>query len=205
MINNIIRLAGKNRYETSYEIAKYIDLNLYDIENVFITNGYAEADAMSIASISGRYNMPIILTDKEYLNSNIHNWLKNESLNNAYVIGGTDVISDKLMNKINTITKVDIVKNRLGGKDRYYTNALVIERFYGNEIDELYIAKGLELVDALSAGVISSLNNGAIVLSNKDLSTPQKNILSLKNVNFIIEVGGGISRDIINYLKSIFK
>lgn len=204
-INNIIRLAGKNRYETSYEIAKYIDLNLYDIENVFITNGYAEADAMSIASISGRYNMPIILTDKEYLNSNIHNWLKNESLNNAYVIGGTDVISDKLMNKINTITIVDIMRNRLGGKDRYDTNALVIEKFYGNEIDKIYISKGLELVDALPSGVIAALNNGVVILSNNDLNASQKNILSLKNTNHIIEVGGGISRYTISSLKYVFK
>ena len=37
-IQNIKRLAGINRYETSLEIAKYIDTNLYNIENIVVQN-----------------------------------------------------------------------------------------------------------------------------------------------------------------------
>ena len=204
-VNNIIRLAGMNRYETSLEIAKYIDSNFYDIENIVLANGYAEADAMSIAAISGRDKMPIILAESQSINSQVYNWLKSENLSNAYIIGGTGVIEDKLLNDLNSITSLDISKNRLGGKDRYETNALVIEKFYENYIDKVYATKGLELVDALSAGPIAALNNGPVILCDNDLSLSQKNILELKNANFIFEVGGGISQNAINSLRVVLK
>lgn len=204
-INNITRLGGKNRYETSIEIAKYIDSNCYDVENIVLANGYAEADAMSIAAVSGRDKMPIILTESQNLNSQAYNWLKNENLNNAYIIGGTGVISDQLLNNLNSIISSDIRKNRLGGSDRYKTNALVIERFYGAEIDKIYASKGLELIDALSAGPIVAINNGAIVLCDRNLDLDQKNILSKKKSKEIIQVGGGVSSNSINILINVLK
>ncbi len=204
-IGNIIRLAGNDRYETSLEIAKYIDSNCYDIENIVLANGYAEADAMSIAPISGRDRMPIILSESQNINSKVYNWLKNENLNNAYIIGGNGVIEDKLVHKLNLITSLDISKNRLGGKDRFETNALVIKKFYGSKIEKVYASKGYEIIDALSAAPIAALNNGAIVLCDYDLNSAQKNILSLKTTNSIIQVGGGISSTAINSLKVALK
>lgn len=204
-INNVTRLGGKNRYETSLEIAKYIDSNCYDVENIVLANGYAEADAMSIAAVAGRDSMPIILTESQNLTSQAYNWLKNENLNNAYIVGGSGVISDQLLNNLNSITSSDIRNNRLGGSDRYKTNALVIERFYGNEIDKVYASKGLELVDALSAGPIVAINNGTIVLCDKNLDVNQKNVLGKKKSKEIIQVGGGVSINSINSLISILK
>lgn len=193
-VNNVERLGGSDRYETSLTIVKYIDNNCYDVENIVIANGYAEADAMSIASISGRNKMPIILTEINSLNSNGYNWLKGEGLKNAYIIGGTGVISDKLLNDINLITTSDIKGNRLGGSDRYKTNALVIERFFGNYIEKIYASKGYELIDALSAGPVAALNSGAIVLCDNNLDIDQKNVLSKKKLNEIIQIGGGVPR-----------
>lgn len=203
--DNIIRLAGRDRYETSFEIIKYIDSNCYDIENIVLANGYAEADAMSIAAISGRDKMPIVLSESQNINTQVYNWLKSESLSKAYIIGGTGVIEDRLLNNINSITSLDISKNRLGGKDRYETNALVIDKFYKNYIENVYASKGLELVDALSAGTVAALNNGTVVLCDNDLSTIQRNVLSSKNVNSITEVGGGISQRTINSLKDVLR
>ena len=204
-ITNIERLGGSDRYATSLQIAKYIDSNLYDVENVVISNGLGEADAMSIASVAGRDRMPIILSRKDKLNDDIYNWLKEENLNTAYVIGGQTVLSDSILNLVNGITSSDISGNRLGGANRYDTNAIVIERFYGSTLNKVYASKGLVLVDALTAGPIAALNNGPVVLCNTDLTTAQKNILSLKNANAIVEAGGGISKTAINSLKSALK
>lgn len=204
-ISNIIRLAGKNRYETSLQIAKYIDSNCYDIENIVLANGYAESDAMSIAAVSGRDRMPIILSETNILNSNTYNWLKSKGLKNAYIIGGNGVISDKLLNEINSITLLDIRENRLGGKDRYKTNAIVIDRFYGNEISKVYASKGLELVDALSAGPIVANNNGAIVLCDSNLDIDQNIVLKKRQSNEIIQIGGGVSLNSIYSLKYVLK
>ena len=53
-ISDIKRLGGKDRYETSFEIMKYIDSNLYDVTNIVVGNGLAEADMMSVSSFAGR-------------------------------------------------------------------------------------------------------------------------------------------------------
>ena len=128
---------------------------------------------------------------------------KGEALNNAYIIGGTTVVSNNLLNSVNGITATDISGNRLGGANRYDTNAMVIERFYGSNLNKVYASKGLVLVDALSSGPIAALNGGAVVLCNYDLSNSQKNILSVKTANTVYQAGGGISANAINSLSAL--
>jgi uncharacterized lipoprotein YddW (UPF0748 family)/putative cell wall-binding protein len=204
-ISTIERLGGSDRYSTSLQIAKYIDSNFYDVEKIVVSNGIGEADAMSIAAVAGRDRMPIILSEVNKLSDDVYSWLKNESLNSAYIIGGKTVLSDNVLNLVNGLTSSDISKNRLGGANRYDTNAIVIEKFYGPNLNKVYASKGLELVDALASGPIAALNNGMVVLCDVDLTINQKNIFSSKTANSIVEAGGGISRIAINSLKSALK
>lgn len=204
-ISSVERLGGSDRYETSLIIAKYIDANCYDVENIVLTNGYAEADAMSIASISGRDKMPIILCDINMINSSSYNWLKAENIRNAYIIGGKGVVSDNVLNTINTITMLDISNNRLGGEDRYKTNALVIDKFFNNNIEKIYASKGVELIDALSAGPVASLSNGVVILCDDYLDIDQNIVLEKRQSREIIQVGGGVSLNSIDSLKYALK
>jgi len=201
-ITNVERIGGVDRYDTSLEIAKYIDKNCYDVNNVVISNGLGQADALSIASVAGRDKMAIILVEKDVVPTKVYSWLKAEALENAYIIGGTTVVSDNVLNKVNGITSGNIANNRLGGKDRYATNAMVIEKFYGNIINKTYIAKGLQLIDALAAGPVAALNGSPVVLSGDDLTTEQKTVLGKRYGNIIVRTGGGISDKSVNSLKS---
>ena len=202
-VTKITRLGGANRYETALQVAKYIDTNLYDVENIVIANGLGEADALSIAPISGRDKMPIILVQSNNIPSNINSWLKSESLNNAYIIGGTTAVSNNVLNSINSITKQNISGNRLGGANRYETNAKIIERFYGNVLNNLYVTEGLELVDALSSGPVAALNKSPVVISGKELTSGQKSVLKSKTTSKIIQVGGQVSKTVINNIKEL--
>ena len=204
-INKIERLGGKTRYETSLAIAKYIDENCYDVENVVVAGGFGEADALSIASVSGRENMPIILSTKDEITSETHQWLKSEKLKNAYIVGGDGVVSEKVITEVNKITSNDVSKNRLGGKNRYETNASIIEKFYDDKLDKAYITKGFELVDALSAGPVAALDSSPVIISNNDLSKEQESVLSKKSSSEIIQIGGGVSKNVLESLKSILK
>lgn len=204
-INKIERLGGKTRYETSLAIAKYIDENCYDVENVVVAGGFGEADALSIASVSGRENMPIILSNKDEITSETHQWLKSEKLKNAYIVGGDGVVSEKVINEVNKITSNDVSKNRLGGKTRYETNAIIIEKFYDDKLDKAYITKGFELVDALSAGPVAALDSSPVIISNNDLSKEQESVLSKKSSSEIIQIGGGVNKGVLESLKNILK
>lgn len=202
-IKDIRRVAGDNRYETSLEIAKYIDTNCYNIENIVVSNGLTEADAMSIAAISGKKNMPIILSNSQRISDSSYDWLKNQWLKNAYIIGGETAISNNIVNQINSITSLDIRKNRLGGSNRYETNAIVARTFNDKTIEKVYLSKGLSLVDALSAGPVAANTNGMIILCNNNLSSSQKTILSELNINTVIEVGGGIAKGVKDDINAI--
>jgi len=161
-----------------------------------------QADALSIASVAGRDKMAIILVEKDVVPTKVYSWLQGETLQNAYIIGGTTVVDDSVLNKVNGITSENITKNRLGGKDRYATNAMVIDKFYGSVVNKTYIAKGLQLIDALAAGPVAALNGSPVVLSGADLTTEQKTVLDKRFGNIIIRTGGGIADKAVNSLKS---
>lgn len=202
-ITKITRLGGINRYETALQVAKYIDQNLYDVENVVISNGYGEADSLSIAPVSGRDRMPIILVESNSIPSSVNSWLKSEELNNAYLIGGTGVLSNNVLNQINSMTKQDITGNRLGGANRYETNAKVIERFYGNVLNKVYVTEGLELADALTSGPVAAVNESPVVITEAQLTSTQKIVLDKKTANSIVQVGGVVSKTAINSLRQL--
>lgn len=201
-VTNVERIGGTDRYDTSLEIAKYIDKNCYDVSKVVISNGLGQADALSIASVAGRDKMAIVLVEKDKVPTKVYSCLQGETLQNAYIIGGTTVVADSVLNKVNGITSENITKNRLGGKDRYATNAMVIDKFYGSVVNKTYIAKGLQLIDALAAGPVAALNGSPVVLSGADLTTEQKTVLDKRFGNIIIRTGGGIADKAVNSLKS---
>ncbi len=204
-VKNIQRLAGKNRYETSLRIAEYIDKNLYDVEKAVFGNGLAEADIISIAPISTREKMPIILTRKDNIDEGTYNWLAKEGIKNAYIIGGTGILSETLVNKLNKIVAADIKNNRLGGKDRYQTNGLIIEEFYQDGIDKLYLTKGLEIIDALSISSVAGMNNGAVLITQNKLSPKQEEILYKIKILEAEQIGGGISTNILNQIIEVLE
>ncbi|NJI82731.1 cell wall-binding repeat-containing protein, partial [Clostridioides difficile] len=107
------RLSGSNRYETSLLIAKEIDKN-HDVDKVYITNATGgEVDALTIAAKAGQDEQPIILTDKDSITNNTYKWLESEDLQSAYFIGGPQMISTNVINKINDITKDSVTNNRV--------------------------------------------------------------------------------------------
>lgn len=199
-VKSITRLGGSTRYDTSLEVAKYIDGNLYDVSNIFIAAGFGEADAMSIAPVAGRDRMPIILVKKNEVNRDIYSWLGSKSIDNAYFIGGPTVIDDNILREINTVTTKNVMGNRIGGINRAETNALVISKFYGNT-DSVYITKAFTLVDALAAGPVAALSGYPIILAGNDLTGPQKDVLGQRTASRIIQAGHGVPTKAINTLK----
>lgn len=202
-ITDVTRLGGDSRYDTALQVSKYIDANLYDISEVFLVYGEGEADALTAGAISGQKNIPILLTGTNSINSKVKSFLSDESLQNAYVIGGSGVVSDNALNELNSITVNNISGNRLGGSNRFETNAKVIERFYGSDLNSIYISKGYELIDALTAGPIAAMDDSPIVIVGDYLTQAQKDVLSQKSAARIIQAGLGVSPTAVNTLRNL--
>lgn len=165
---NSKRLGGKNRYETSVQIAKEVGSTSGEVS---IVSGLDFADGLSISSIAAKRNMPILLTDKNQISQEVLNYLKGLSISKTYVIGSEGAVSNNVANKLSNV-------ERLGGKNRYETNKNIFNKFKSSlDISKLYIASGLDFPDALSVSALAGKNSGFVVLSN--LNTAESSVKEL--------------------------
>lgn len=150
----VTRISGKDRFETSLEVAK----NLGDINGIVVTNAYGFADALSIAPIAASQNMAIILTLPGSLPSDTQAFLSSIDYGKSYIVGGTGVVSDTVNSQLKNVT-------RLSGASRYETNAAVLNQFVDNfSYDKVYVASGENYPDALSGSVLAASSNSSLIL-----------------------------------------
>ncbi|MCG4580866.1 cell wall-binding repeat-containing protein [Clostridium cochlearium] len=153
------RISGKNRFETSVQVAK----NLENFNGVVITNGFGFADALSIAPVAAQRAMPILLTSKNDLPNEVKELLKNTDYDISYIVGGSQVVSNKIASSL----KNNI---RLEGKNRYATNSSVLNHFNSEfNYDKVYISSGENYPDALSGSALAALSNSSLVLVGKSV------------------------------------
>ncbi|MGC7873935.1 cell wall-binding repeat-containing protein, partial [Desulfosporosinus sp. SYSU MS00001] len=160
------RIYGPDRYSTNLAIAKYLSPN----GEVAIATGEDFPDALSIASIAASSNMPILLVDKNTISDDVTKYIKDNKIKNAYIIGGTGVISANSEKYLSQFTTV----KRLSGSNRYETNVNVLTYFQDRlRLGETYFATGLNFPDALSGSVLAAAGSHPIILAdqNPDIST----------------------------------
>lgn len=152
----ITRIQGKDRFETSLEVAKAA-FGTTPAE-VVIANGISYADALSVSSIAAKKGMPILLVNNSILSAEQKSYIGNKTV---YAVGGTGVLNAAVVTATNA--------TRLGGLDRYDTNAAILTQFKP-DYSKIYLAKGTQanLVDALAGSVLAAKTNSPVVLVNEN-------------------------------------
>lgn len=167
------RVAGMNRYETSYEVAKLVGTS----NGAFVTTGRNFADALSVGPIASNLGMPIILVDS-------NKEMKNLSINKTYVIGGEAVVPTKALTNFKNIT-------RIYGINRYETNKKLINTFKNIlHFSNAYVATGTDFPDALAGGALAAVNKNPIILTAKNPDTYTKDIIKDNNITNLTVLGG---------------
>ncbi|SDL74327.1 bifunctional 2',3'-cyclic-nucleotide 2'-phosphodiesterase/3'-nucleotidase [Romboutsia lituseburensis] len=198
---NVERIAGNDRYQTSLQIAK----KLGDVSEVAVVSGQKGlADAVSVAPVAGSKNMAILLSSANNGVKQYEQFIKDEKVNKAYVIGGKSSVSEETAKELPNAT-------RLGGANRNETNAMIIDEFYkGEELNNVYVAKdGMknesELIDALAVGAVAAKENAPVVIGSKNVDKKQEEVLSAKKTKMLTKVGGNGNEGIFNKLKNVLK
>lgn len=83
------RIYGSNRFETSLEIAKQ---SYPKLDKLILSSGEVFIDALSAGAVTSRIGAPVILVNKNKINSDVKSILKNKNKKNIYIIGGNDTI-----------------------------------------------------------------------------------------------------------------
>lgn len=176
---NVRRIGGRDRYETSVLIAKEVGVNNGEISLAY---GMSFADGLSISSVAAKKQSPILLTRTDYIPDVVKAFINENNINKTYIIGSTTVITDGVVAQ----TKGP---ERLGGANRYETNAKIFQRFKSEiNLDTVFIASGLAFPDALSSSALAAKNSNFVLLSNiRQVEGTVRNILTeirpnLKNI-----------------------
>lgn len=195
----IKRISGKDRYETSIKIADTINQSI-KIEKVVLVNGEkGVSDSVSISSVAGNRNMPIILTKQETLGQ-AKEWLIDKNIKESYIIGGEDCISENIEKSLENTKGIY-------GENRYETNANILNEFYNpSEVSKVYYCKGNEeIIDGILISPLASKENTPIVVIGESISKYQKDIISKFKIKQVVQVGNGISEQSKDSLYEIIK
>lgn len=170
------RIEGKDRYETSLNVAKEVQTkNGKNDDTVYVVGGRAEADALSISAKAGAAEQPIVLVPQSGMTNEIKYALK--GVTNAHIIGGETSVSDLVAQDLVDAGVTTVTRTK--GTDRQETNAAVIAKFHAAPANEIVFAKSdnASLVDALGAGSYAATNNAPLVLSTNSLTESQEDAL----------------------------
>ncbi len=187
---SIIRIYGNDRYETAFAAANRV-FSKYNrpLEEIVIANGQDFPDALSSTKITGN-NKPLILTSNATEGRTLNFIQKRvKSGGTIYLVGGTGVISQGFEN---TLKQRGYTIKRLGGKDRYETNLLILKEVKDHNADyvtfpeTLVVVSGKDFADALSA----SPCGGTMMLVGDKLTEGQKQYLDKSFLGKILIIGG---------------
>lgn len=118
--------------------------------------------------------MPIVLSPKTELPDSVKKYVAGNKVTKAFVIGGTGVVSDNVMNGLP-------LAERVWGDDRYKTNIAVLKRFVKElSFDKVYVATGTGFADALSGSALVSKTSSSIILVDKTLDIVTADYMNIK-------------------------
>ncbi|MDR3600589.1 MAG: N-acetylmuramoyl-L-alanine amidase [Desulfosporosinus sp.] len=169
------RIGGTNRYETSVLLAQRLTS-----DSLILANGDDFPDALSAATFAGIKQIPIVLTSKT-LPASVIQYYQTAGPAHLIVIGGEAVVPSSNLTK-----NKFAVETRLGGQDRYETNAQVVAFMKDTcASNDLFLASGITFPDAVAGTVLASKDKSPLLLTEKDDIPPS--VYSLMREHMQIE------------------
>lgn len=182
----VVRISGKDRYETSYKIADAYkeELGVEKFDTVVVATGLNFADGLSGNYLAVKKNAPILFTNGKTDNiAKLHAYIEEnvKEGGKVYILGGENAVP-KAVEEISGY-KIE----RLYGATRYETNLNILEEA-GLEAEELIVTTGENFADSLSAASLKK----PILLVKPDaaLTEKQKAIVAEVKDGTIYILGG---------------
>lgn len=176
---SIERISGSDRYETSVNIAKRLS---GQTDTAVIVYGKNFPDSLAIAAHAAQKGYPILLTQTDSLPLETKKVLT--KYKNTIVIGGTGVISDKIMGELPNA-------KRYSGQNRYDTVSKVVDGLGVTFGEDIYVATGQSFADALTGSVLAAKKNSSLVLVQKDsVPSPVQSVLNSVSSSNVSIIGG---------------
>ncbi|MBP3952633.1 S8 family serine peptidase [Bacillus suaedae] len=158
----IQRIRGRSRFDTAVKIASEVGTT----NEVFLTTANEQSpDALSIAPYAGMMQIPILLTARDHLSSEVVSYFHHNEIRKVTIIGGTQVISEKIRDQLRQLGVTSI--EGISGESRFSTSIEVVKRFEKDfDFSNVSFASGRSFIDALPASPYSSSQRSPIILTD---------------------------------------
>ncbi|MDI6900920.1 MAG: cell wall-binding repeat-containing protein [Anaerosomatales bacterium] len=183
------RSLGADRYKTAVDLSKQFAAAEY----VVLATGANYPDALAGAPLAYLLDCPILLVDRDAIPSSVKAEIKRLGATKAYILGGTGVVSDRVVAELRGLGMAAGNIKRLAGTNRYDTSAKVAleMKARSGSIANAFIATGENFPDAL-AGSGAAAKMGAPILLVERTSVPgaTRQALSALGVKDTYVLGG---------------
>lgn len=204
---NVIRLAGNNRHTTAVAVATASGT---ETDHVFLTNDGQSgslADALAVGPVSGRDQLPILLTSSNKLPEATLTAINEMNIKKVTIVGGTGVISNKVKKELED-KNIDV--ERIAGVNRWDTAKVVAEKYFADVKKAIMTNDGKSGVfaDALMGGYLGAKENAPLLLTASDtLNTLTKTYLAdYTDFRYVLGGESAISEATLNeIINPIFK
>ena len=201
-LEDVYRIAGTNRYETSLKTASALkeQLKIEKFSEVILANGRNFPDALAGSCLAGKLNAPILMAnEKAQYSEPLRTFIKEnlESGGTIYILGGTGAVPDSVVRGLEGFE----IK-RLAGATRYETNLMILEEA-GVAKEPILVCTGRGFADSLSA----SATGYPILLVGKSVTADQEAFMAAHKGNQFYIIGGesAVSADIEPIVKNYGK
>ena len=185
--NDIIeseRLAGSDRYATAVAMSKW----WWDrsASAVVLARGDVAADALAGVALAAHHDAPLLLTRSSRLPQDVHAELDRvlQPGGVVHVLGGPQAIATSIDD---TLLEEGFGVYRLAGANRYET-AVAIAEHIGD--GPTVLVDGTDFADALAAGPIAALHDGAVLLTRHDHPAPETLAALKRRSGPVVALGG---------------
>ncbi len=170
---------GKDRYETSLNIAKKV-LAGSDIKEVFVADGKNFADALSVSPAAK--GAPVVLVNNR-VTSQAQDAFKAAGIKKYTIVGGTGSVSS------NVATTLGNGVVRVSGKDRYQTSLMIAKKYF-KDVDRAFLASGENYPDSLAVGALALKEDSPLLLTRRATLPNDLGLYLLNNTNKVTIIGG---------------
>jgi putative cell wall-binding protein len=189
---DVKRLSGANRIVTTVKILEEVDiLRAAAPTRVYLVNGFAPSDALSVAPLAAFTQTGILMTEagdlsqiaRDYLNVNLN------SITSITIIGGTSVVPKSVEDLLRT---AGYTVDRIGGQSRYDTSRMIADKFVDDSPLRpagIGVTSGTAFADALPAGIHLAAQLYPLLLVPNDLSK----LYCSATYDFMVDYGANIT------------
>lgn len=181
------RIGGRDRIDTANQIA--LTGWPHGCETVVIARSDDFPDALAGVALARKNNAPVLLTPTHELDSRVIEVLQKLKPLKAILLGGEGALGPEVEAKLREVLYWTDNIERIAGKDRYETAALIAAEFPPE--NGMVVATGLNFPDALSLASAAAAEGYPLLLVGKDhLPGAARNLLKSMSPRTLYIAGG---------------